>query len=70
MLFLLHIVLQFSWVGACAVIHPWEALIVGAIGGALAILSCHILDRLRIDDPVGASSVHGACGVWVCDNRL
>ncbi|XP_019929609.3 putative ammonium transporter 3 [Magallana gigas] len=53
-----------SITGACAVIHPWEALIVGAIGGALAILSCHILDRLRIDDPVGASSVHGACGVW------
>lgn len=51
-------------------IHPWEALIVGAIGGALAILSCHILDRLRIDDPVGASSVHGACGVWVCNDRL
>lgn len=66
MLYILHN----SWIGSCAVIHPWEALVVGALGGAFAILSTHVLDRLKIDDPVGASSVHGTCGVWVCANQF
>jgi ammonia channel protein AmtB len=52
-------------IGVCAVARPWEALVIGGIGGALALVCVHILDRLKIDDPVGASSVHGACGIWV-----
>ena len=51
--------------GGCAVVRPWEAIVIGALGGGLAILSIFVLDKLKIDDPVGASSVHGTCGAWV-----
>ena len=37
---------------------------IGAIGGLLVVLSIIALDKLRIDEPVGAISVHGAAGVW------
>ena len=40
------------------------AVLVGALGGAIVIGSVVALDRLRIDDPVGAISVHGVVGVW------
>lgn len=40
------------------------AVITGAIGGALVVFSVLFFDRIRIDDPVGAISVHGVCGVW------
>ncbi len=43
---------------------PGLALIVGAIGGILVVFSVLAIDRLKIDDPVGAISVHGVCGVW------
>ncbi|MGW8229270.1 MAG: ammonium transporter, partial [Gammaproteobacteria bacterium] len=38
--------------------------IVGAIGGVLVVFSIVLLDKLKIDDPVGAISVHGVVGVW------
>ncbi len=40
------------------------SMIVGAIGGLIVVASIVLLDRLRIDDPVGAISVHGTCGIW------
>ena len=40
------------------------ATLIGAIGGALVVFSIIGLDKLRIDDPVGAISVHGVVGVW------
>jgi Amt family ammonium transporter len=40
------------------------ASIVGAIGGVLVVFSIITLDKLRIDDPVGAISVHGVVGMW------
>ena len=52
-------------VASCAVVQPWEAVIIGAIGGVLAVLSVRLMDRLHIDDPVGAISVHGVVGIWV-----
>ena len=39
-----------------------EATIFGAMGGVLVVFSIILLDKLRIDDPVGAISVHGTCG--------
>ncbi len=39
-----------------------EATIFGAMGGVLVVFSIVLLDKLRIDDPVGAISVHGSCG--------
>ncbi|HMP05392.1 MAG TPA: ammonium transporter [Lacipirellulaceae bacterium] len=41
-----------------------SAIIVGAVAGALVVLGIVALDKLRIDDPVGAFPVHGLCGIW------
>jgi ammonium transporter, Amt family len=43
---------------------PLLAVIIGAIGGAIVVFSIIGLDKLRIDDPVGAISVHGTAGIW------
>lgn len=40
------------------------SLAIGAVGGVLVVLSILALDKLKIDDPVGAISVHGTCGIW------
>ncbi len=40
------------------------SILVGAIAGALVVFSIIFLDKLKIDDPVGAISVHGVCGIW------
>ncbi|MCV6590821.1 MAG: ammonium transporter [Marinobacterium sp.] len=40
------------------------SVLIGAIGGALVVISILALDRLHIDDPVGAISVHGVVGIW------
>jgi Amt family ammonium transporter len=50
--------------GGCAFFSPLAALIIGGIGGILLILWTDMLERVKIDDAVGASSVHLACGVW------
>ena len=41
-----------------------QAHLFGALGGILVVLSIVTLDKLKIDDPVGAISVHGVCGIW------
>ena len=43
---------------------PLLATLIGAVGGAIVVFSVLGLDRLRIDDPVGAISVHGTVGIW------
>ena len=43
---------------------PITASLIGAIGGLLVVLSIVALDKLKIDDPVGAISVHGVVGIW------
>jgi Amt family ammonium transporter len=43
---------------------PFAATIIGAVGGLLVVASIVTLDKLRIDDPVGAISVHGVVGIW------
>jgi ammonium transporter, Amt family len=43
---------------------PIVATLIGGVGGLLVVLSIVTLDRLRIDDPVGAISVHGTAGIW------
>ncbi|MDH3642077.1 MAG: ammonium transporter [Gammaproteobacteria bacterium] len=40
------------------------AMLIGAAGGVLVVFSIVTLDKLRIDDPVGAISVHGVVGIW------
>jgi Amt family ammonium transporter len=43
---------------------PMQATMIGAVGGALVVASIVGLDKLKIDDPVGAISVHGVVGIW------
>ena len=40
------------------------AVAIGAVGGVLVVFSILIMDKLKLDDPVGAISVHGVVGVW------
>lgn len=48
-----------------AVVSPLGALIIGLIAGIIVVFSVEFFDKvLHIDDPVGAISVHGVCGVW------
>jgi len=47
----------------CAAVSPVGALIIGLIGGTVVVLSIDFIDKtLKVDDPVGAVSVHGVCG--------
>ncbi|MEX0951102.1 MAG: ammonium transporter, partial [Gammaproteobacteria bacterium] len=43
---------------------PGLAVVIGAIGGVIVVLSIIGLDKLKLDDPVGAISVHGTAGIW------
>lgn len=46
------------------VVGVMDAVVIGAVAGAIVVLSVVALDRVRIDDPVGAISVHLVCGIW------
>src|SRR6516162_3683916 len=48
----------------CAFIAPWAAVVTGLVAGVLVVLSVNFFDKLKIDDPVGAISVHGTNGAW------
>ncbi len=49
----------------CANVAPSSAIIIGLVAGILVVLSVLFIDhKLKIDDPVGAVSVHGVCGAW------
>jgi Amt family ammonium transporter len=49
----------------CAFVDPWAAAVIGLIAGVLVIESIFFVERkLKIDDPVGAISVHGVCGIF------
>lgn len=55
-----------SITACCDIVEPFAALSIGLAGGALTAFSIPLLDRLRIDDPVGAVPVHGLAGIWGC----
>jgi ammonium transporter, Amt family len=49
----------------CAFVNSVSAVLIGGIAGVLVILSVFFVEgKLKIDDPVGAVSVHGTCGAW------
>ena len=49
----------------CDGVSPMGAIIIGVVAGALVVFSVLFIDRvLKVDDPVGAVSVHGVCGLW------
>jgi Amt family ammonium transporter len=54
-----------SITAGCADVSPLSAVLIGLIGGILVVLAVLFIDHvLKIDDPVGAVSVHGVCGAW------
>ena len=48
----------------CASVSPTSAVIIGALAGVIVVFSVVFFDRIRVDDPVGAISVHGVNGAW------
>ena len=48
----------------CSVVTPGSAIYIGAIGGVVCLYAVVLLDKLHIDDPVGAVPVHGVNGIW------
>lgn len=49
---------------SCAYVEPWAALVIGLIAGILVVGSMRMFEKLRIDDPIYALSVHGVAGIW------
>lgn len=45
-------------------VTPVFALVIGLVGGVIVVFSVLAFDKIKIDDPVGAVSVHGTCGIW------
>jgi Amt family ammonium transporter len=48
----------------CANVSPLSAIVIGVIAGVLVTESVVFFDKIGVDDPVGAVSVHGVCGAW------
>ncbi len=46
------------------VMGVWDSFLIGAISGILIVLSVAFLEKVKLDDPVGAVSVHLTCGIW------
>uniref|UniRef100_A0A6B2E7W1 Ammonium transporter n=1 Tax=Phlebotomus kandelakii TaxID=1109342 RepID=A0A6B2E7W1_9DIPT len=53
-----------SITAGCFLYHAWEAIVIGIIGSLLTCLTMPLFDKMAVDDPVGASSVHGVSGIW------
>jgi ammonium transporter, Amt family len=49
---------------ACAFVAPWAAIVIGAVAGGIVVLGILLVERLKIDDPIGAIAAHGLAGVW------
>lgn len=45
-------------------VETWASVVIGGIAGIIVVYSVAMFDRLKIDDPVGAISVHAVCGTW------
>jgi Amt family ammonium transporter len=48
----------------CANVSPTSAILIGAVAGVLVVMSVMFFEKIKIDDPVGAVSVHGVNGAW------
>jgi ammonium transporter, Amt family len=49
---------------SCAFVAPWAAIVIGLVAGVIVVLGVLVVERARIDDPIGAISAHGMAGVW------
>ena len=50
--------------GPCGTATPMMSVVIGAIGGLIVVVAVQFFDKIKIDDPVGAISVHGVVGMW------
>jgi Amt family ammonium transporter len=48
----------------CAYVEQWAALVIGLVAGIVMVGTVVLVDRLRVDDPIGAIAAHGMGGVW------
>src|SRR5213082_2710981 len=49
---------------ACGFVAPWAAIAIGFVAATIAVVAVPLVERLGIDDPIGAVAVHGLAGVW------
>jgi Amt family ammonium transporter len=49
---------------SCAFVEPWAAVVIGLIAGIMVFFSMKMFEKLGIDDPIYALSVHGIAGIW------
>lgn len=49
---------------ACAFVAPWAAIVIGFVAGVIVVLGVLGVEKLGIDDPIGAAAAHGMSGVW------
>ena len=50
--------------GPCGAVTPLMSVVIGSIGGLIVVFAVDFFDKVKIDDPVGAVSVHGVVGAW------
>lgn len=48
----------------CLLFRAWESMLIGAIGGLIPLILVPLIDKMKIDDCVGAAAVHGGSGIW------
>jgi len=48
----------------CAFVSLTASIVIGAVAAAIVVYGTFLLDRIRVDDPVGAVPVHAFCGIW------
>jgi Amt family ammonium transporter len=49
---------------ACAFVSPWAAIVIGLVAGAIVVFGVLMVEKVGIDDPIGALAAHGMAGVW------
>jgi Amt family ammonium transporter len=49
---------------SCAFVDPWASVVIGLIAGVLVFASMKFFEKMKIDDPIYALSVHGVAGIW------
>ena len=55
-----------SITAGCDVVETWAAFCIGIIGSFVYCFSCLLMQKMKVDDPLEATQVHGFCGIWGC----